>query len=211
MSQVIQASNLSLYEVEEKFNLQQVQEPQFFPEWQGDLPNLTDCEKRWLDSVKADFLGLAKFGLHEEIVKLVVLAPLLSLAGLCRLPFQPTAEKQVEIAFEDKNEIVRGRIDVLFLHRRLWATLIESKRKSINVSEALPQALFYMLSSPNGDKPTFGFAINGSEFLFIKFIQQEQPLYALSKLFSLINPGNDLYEVLGVLRRLRELVLEQRA
>ena len=113
----------------------------------------------------------------------------------------------MEIVVEDEEEIVRGRIDVLVLHQQLWVTTIESKRKRFNVLEALPQILFYMMGSPNTDKPTFGFLSNGSEFLFLKLIKQNTPQYALSsRLFSLINRGNDLYNVVGVLKRLGEWV-----
>ncbi len=207
MVQVIQASELTLHDVEEKFNLQQVDDQLFFQEWQGDLPSVTDAEKEWLDRVKANFLYLARYPMHEEIVKMVVLSPLLSLAGFYSYPFRPVAEKQVEIVVEDEEEIVRGKIDVLVLHQQLWVTTIESKRKRFNVLEALPQILFYMMGSPNTDKPTFGFLSNGSEFLFLKLIKQNTPQYALSsQLFSLINRGNDLYSVVGVLKRLGELV-----
>lgn len=206
MAQVIPAGELTMHDVEEKFGLQQVEGEQFFQEWQGDLPDITDCEKQWLDQTKTDFLTLIKYPLHEEIVKMVVLSPLLSLAGFYRHPFRPVAEKQVDIAVEDEEEIVRGRIDVLVLHRQLWITAIESKRKGLNVSEALPQALFYMMGSPNTDKPVFGLATNGSEFLFIKLNKQDSPQYALSELFTLRRRENDLYNVLGVLRRLGELM-----
>ncbi|MEQ8995126.1 MAG: hypothetical protein RID53_01330 [Coleofasciculus sp. B1-GNL1-01] len=58
MAQVIQASELTLHDVKEKFNLQQVEDEQFFGEWQGELPELTAAQKEWLDQVKADFLAL---------------------------------------------------------------------------------------------------------------------------------------------------------
>ncbi len=207
MAQVFQARELTLHDVKEKFNLQQVEDEQFFQEWQDDLPEVTDAEKQWLDRVKADFLYLAEYPMHEEIVKMVVLSPLIFLAGFYSPPFRPVAEKQVEFAFEDEQEILRGKIDVLVLHKQLWVTVIESKWTRFNVWEALPQALFYMMGSPNTDKPTFGFATNGSEFLFIKLVKQDAPRYALaSNLFSLINRGNDLYDVLSVLKRLGELV-----
>ena len=97
MPNIIQAGSLTLHEVKEKFNLQRVNNQQFFGEWQETLPPITDWQKTWLDQVQADFLGLAEYPLHEEITKLFVVAPLLSLAGLGRLPFLPVAEKQVEV------------------------------------------------------------------------------------------------------------------
>lgn len=58
---------------------------------------MTDAQKEWLDRVKANFLYLAEYPMHEEIVKMVVLSPLLSLAGFYSYPFRPVAEQQVEI------------------------------------------------------------------------------------------------------------------
>jgi hypothetical protein len=206
MVQVIQANSLLLSDVEARFSLQEIWDSHFFLEWQQDLPEITDAEKQWLDQIKVDFLGLAKSSPHEEITKLFVLAPLLSLAGLARPPFLPVAEQSVEIFLENDDEVIRGKIDLMVLHRRLWAIVIESKRSSLNVLEALPQALLYMMARPLEQKPIFGLMLNGTEFLFVK-VQQDSSQYALSRLYSLINPGNDLYEVLGVLRQLRTLVL----
>ncbi|MBW4690724.1 MAG: restriction endonuclease subunit R [Lyngbya sp. HA4199-MV5] len=207
MVQLIQASNLNLGEVKERFHLQENRESQFFFEWQGELPEISAAEKQWLDQIKENFLSFADYPLHEEIIKLSVLAPLLFLAGLMQLPFTPEAEKPIEIAFETEDEIIRGRIDVLILHQRLWAIVVEAKRQQLNVSLALPQALLYMMSSPNDQKPTFGFALNGTEFLFVKLVRQNSPQYGLSRLFSLVNPGNDLYTVLGILKQLRDIVI----
>lgn len=208
MVQLIQASNLNLGDVKERFHLEEIRDSQFFTEWQGDLPAVSDAEKQWLDQIKDNFLSFADYPLHEEIIKLSVLAPLLFLAGLMQLPFTPEAETPVEIALENDDEIIRGRIDVLILHQRLWAIVIEAKRSQLNVREALPQALFHMLSSPDSDKPIFGLVLNGTEVQFVKLVKRTTPHYGLSRLFSLANPGNDLYAVLGILKQLREVVLQ---
>jgi hypothetical protein len=206
MPQIIPASDLSLHEVKSRFNLQQVWDDQFFWEWQGELPKVTDSEKHWLDQVKADFLSLAEYPLHEEVVKLFVLAPLLSLAGLARLPFLTVAEKQVEIAFEEENKVIRGRIDLLILHERLWAVVIEAKAKRLDMMEALPQALFHMMNSPHLDAPTYGLLTNGNRFIFVKLMRRDAPQFALSEDFSLQSKRNQLHEVLAILKRLRDLV-----
>ncbi|NET34827.1 MAG: restriction endonuclease subunit R [Cyanothece sp. SIO1E1] len=209
MTQVIPASTLTLYEVIEKFNLHEVRDPQFFSEWQ-DLPaELSGYEQHWLDQAKEDFLSLAKYPLHEEIVKIVVLAPVLSVAGLCRAPFVPAAEKQVEIAFgqEEAEEVIRGRIDLLILHQNLWVATIETKPKQSDVLEALPQALSYMMANPQDHYPLFGLLTNGNHFIFLKLIKQDQPCYALSELFTLLRYDNDLYKIVTILRKLKALVL----
>lgn len=208
MAQIIQASNLELYEVEERFNLREIRSLDFFQEWQIETPEVSDYEKHYLDSVQEDFLGVSKHPLNEEIVKLMVLAPLLSLAGLLRPPFIPEAEKPVEIVLEDEDEIIRGRIDVLVIYRGLWAVVVEAKRHSLNVSEGLAQALFHMMANPDNNKPAFALLLNGTEFQFVKLVKQETPEYGLSRLFSLRNPGNELYTVLGILKHLREIVLQ---
>ena len=204
MVQIIQASELTLHDVKEKFNLQLVEDEQFFREWQDDLPEVTDAEKQWLDRVKADFLSLRAYPLHEEIVKMVVLSPLLSLAGFFRYPFHPEAE--VKVTAEDEGEVVRGKVDVLIVLEQLWVAVIETKNKQFSAGEALPQALFYMMNNPNTSKPTYGLVTNGTEFLFIKLMRQDTPQYAESELFTLYRRRNDLYDVLSVLKRLGDLV-----
>jgi hypothetical protein len=189
MVQIIQASDLTLHDVKKKFNLQEVEDEQFFREWQDDLPEVTDAEKQWLDRVKADFLSVRQYPLHEEIVKMVVLAPLLSLAGFFRYPFHPEAE--VKVTAEDEGEVVRGKVDVLILLEQLWVAVMEAKNKQFSVEEALPQALFYMMSNPHTSKPTFGLATNGSNFTFIKLIKQDTSTYALSDELTIRRRGNE--------------------
>ncbi|MFP4102992.1 restriction endonuclease subunit R [Coleofasciculus sp.] len=205
MAQVIQASELTLHDVKEKFNLQQVDDEQFFREWQDNLPEVTDGEKQWLDRVKADFISISEYALHEEVVKMVVLAPLLSLAGFFRYPFHPDAE--VQVAAKDEEEIVRGKIDVLVLKQQLWVAVVEAKNKQFSVDKALPQALFYMLKNPHPSQPTFGLATNGSHFMFIKLMRQDTPQYGLSDEFTLRRRGNELYQVLAVLKRWQQTTI----
>jgi hypothetical protein len=208
MVQIIQAKTLDLYAVQKKFSLTEVCDRTFFDEWQQNLPELTGAEQHWLDQIKVDFLGLSTQALGEEIVKMFVLAPLLSLAGLARLPFRLSAEHQIEIALEDEDELIRGKIDLLVLHQNLWAIVIESKREALNVTIALPQALTYMMKSPNAEQPTYGLITNGSEFRFIKLIKSEQPQYSLSDLFTLQRFDNDLYQVLRVLKKLQDVIIQ---
>jgi hypothetical protein len=61
-----------------------------------------------------------------------------------------------------------------------------------------------MLGNPEAPHPTFGMITNGNEFLFLKASHTPTVQYRTSKLFSLINPQNELYEVLGILKRLSQ-------
>ena len=75
MVQTIPASKIDLYTLEENFGLKRADEPNFFSEWQENLPELTDLEKQELAQVKADYLRLSKRPMLEPIVKIVVLSP----------------------------------------------------------------------------------------------------------------------------------------
>ncbi|MDE5114696.1 MAG: restriction endonuclease subunit R, partial [Trichodesmium sp. St15_bin1_1] len=45
-------------------------------------------------------------------------------------------------------------------------------------------------------------------FMFVKLVNGEIPQYALSKGFLTLNPGNELYDVLRILKRLTQIALE---
>jgi len=136
---------------------------------------------------------------------MVVLSPLLDMAGFYDAPFRIRSEASVELAIADQDTVIRGKIDVLVLQDYLWILAIEAKRNDFDVTVAIGQALSYLMSHPQPDQPTFALITNGQSFLFLKLIQRPQPLYANSQFFSLLNPGNDLYEVLQIMRRLGAL------
>jgi hypothetical protein len=121
--------------------------------------------------VKANFLELMDDPpMLENTVKMVVLAPLLDLAGFYHKPFRIETETGVALEMEDEGTIIRGRIDVLVLKNRLWLLVIESKRSDFAVTRAIPQALAYMLGNEETVLPTFGMITNGNEFLFINML-----------------------------------------
>lgn len=206
MTQSIQAKTLTLGDVQTKFNLQLSENEQFFREWIDDLPQIGDAEKRSLDKVKAGYINSTSFPFLEDTVKMVVLAPLLFLADFFLTPFHIECEKSVELIVEDEDTIVRGSIDVLLLLHSFWVVAIEAKRSQYSVESGLPQLLFYMLNDPNSEQPTFGLLTNGSSFRFIKVTKQDTPQYALSKLFDIQNPGNELYEVFRIFKRIAAIV-----
>jgi hypothetical protein len=48
-----------------------------------------------------------------------------------------------------------------------------------------------------------------AERVFLKLIPGNPPAYGMSKVFDLLNPGNDLYHVLAVLKNIRQLALNE--
>jgi hypothetical protein len=208
MVQTIAANEVTLRDLKLAFGLQQIQDSAFFSEWLEASELLSAIEQQFLDRVKANFLGLMEDPpMLENSVKMVVLAPLLDLASFYHKPFRIETETSLDIATEDEGLVIRGRIDVLVLKDRLWLLVIEAKRSDFAVTRAIPQALSYMLGNPETTEPTFGMISNGYDFLFLKAIRQPTAQYANSRLFSLVNPDNDLYMVLQVLKRLGKSVV----
>ncbi|MCC5644985.1 DUF2959 domain-containing protein [Nostoc sp. CHAB 5824] len=206
MVQTIQAKEITLFDLENSFGLQLVEDDQFFREWQDNLPEITNTEKQQLDRVKASYANLLKYPpLLENTVKMVVLSPLLDLADFYLSPFHVKSEKSVEVTADDEGVTVKGQIDVLILFEQLVVIVIESKQAAFSVEVGKALLLAYMLALSNTDKPIYGLITNGGSFIFVKLVKQDTPKYALSRLFYIFNPGNELYIVLRVLKRLGKL------
>jgi predicted type IV restriction endonuclease len=205
VTQTIAADKLTLYDLEQQFQLQQTEDPLFFPEWQEDLPALTEAEQQRLVRVRAVVTNLERRSVLENTVKLAVVAPLLDLSGLFLPPFYVSTEDSVEIEATDESIVVRGRIDILVLKDRLWVLIIESKRAEFSPKVGIPQVLSYMLASPNRNLPLYGLVTNGTDFVFLKLLFQEVPRYARSRQF-ILGQDHDLDRVLQILKRLAEIV-----
>jgi hypothetical protein len=203
MVQTIQARDVTLADLEENFGLQQNIDKSFFPEWLTDLPSLTEAEKFSLKRVQRNYQNLTqRRQMSEESVKMVILSPLLDLAGFFDSPFEIETEKSTEISAEDENLMVKGSIDVLVIQRRLWVLVIESKATKFDVLVALPQAISYMLAVK---QPTFGLLVNGREFVFVKLVQEENPKFARSYPLS-IERDADFEQVLSILKNFSALL-----
>jgi predicted type IV restriction endonuclease len=168
MAQTIAADKVTLYDLEQRFGLQQTTDHSFFLEWQSDLPKLTEAEQQRLERVQAVIANLEQRSVLENTVKLAVVAPLLDLSGLFLPPFYISTEDSVEIEAMDASVVVRGRIDVLVLKDQLWVLVIESKRAEFSPKVGIPQVLSYMLAVPHPSRPRYGLVTNGTDFVFLK-------------------------------------------
>lgn len=206
MVQIVKDRDISLHDLEEKFGLQLNTDTLLFKEGLEDMPTLTEAEKQPLERVKSNYLNLTKRRfMSEEAVKMVVLSPLLDLAGFYQPPFEIETETPLEISAEDEGVIVKGNIDVLVVQKRFWVLVIESKSTKFDVMTALPQALAYMLNNPLPELPTFGLLVNGREFVFLKLIHQEKPQYIRSYALS-IERDNELQHILSILKHVGQLI-----
>lgn len=201
----------SLLNLQTRCNLRQAEDDRFFDEWFEDLPVLKVQEQVGIARIKQRYDYHRVDGLLlEGTINLLVVSPLLELAGFLDSPFRIRSPYGIALELDDPNETIRGFIDTLVVQERLWILVVESKRTSIPVPAALPQLLAYMLTTPQskeavktvGERPVFGMATNGDEFVFLKLSQGEAPQYDASRTFSLFPRRHELGEVLRILKRL---------
>lgn len=208
MVQTIQAKDIDLRYLITHFGIQLIEDEQFFREWQEDLPEITDFDKQLLDKVKAGYLNLLNYPpMLEDVIRMAVLDPILFIGDFYLAPFYVKSEESVDIVTEDEGVIIKGRIDTLVLKDQLWVMVIESKRASYSIEAGLAQMLAYMLGNPNPEKPSYGMITSGGSFVFLKLVKGTCPQYATSKVFVTRNPGNELYDVLRILKRLSQIAI----
>ncbi|BAY22126.1 hypothetical protein NIES2100_18890 [Calothrix sp. NIES-2100] len=193
----------TLKDAETRFGLVRIESEQFFTEWFAELPEITEVEKTSLDVLRRRYLYHRGEGdLLEGTVMLLVVSPLLALAGFYDPPFKIQAESSVELVLDDVEEVLRGRIDVLVLQNQFWVVVLESKKTTLSAWSAVPQALAYLMANPHPDKPVFGMVTNGDDVLFIKLTQAPTPQYDLSRVFALFTSNRELYAILQILKRI---------
>jgi predicted type IV restriction endonuclease len=211
MVATIAAEKLTLYDLEKSFNLTLCDRADFFPEWTIDnLPIsklISQKEKEQLDHIKTNYIHLSKRPMLEEMVKMVVLSPLLDMAGFYQPPFYSVAEKSVKVSVKDENLTIRGKIDVLVLQERFWILVIESKQVGVSLQKGIPQAIAYMLANPNRQKDVYGMVTNGSNFIFLKLSWRDKPIYGISDEYTLMRHENDLYAILQILKTIGKAII----
>jgi len=194
----------NLNEAHDKFNLSQTADTQFFTEWLEDLPEITDSEKEFLNRLKNRYLYYAADGeITEGTIDRIMVSPLLDLIGLFDLPFKIRGEKFVKVEIDNGDTVLEGFIDAVVVQSQFWVIVIEEKRFNVNVLQALPQTLAYMMANPNSEMPLLGMITTGDDYIFIKLNQQVRQ-YALSDKFTAISrdENNNLFRVLRVIKRI---------
>jgi hypothetical protein len=207
MAKSVAISHLTLPELEETKRLKLADDPNFFLEWREHLLPLNDEEMRYLDQVQREYFDQTRSGqISEGLIKLIVISPLLHLAGFYRRPFEVRLEESVQIEVTEANEVWRGRIDALVIKDYFWILVIEAKHSAFGIDIAIPQALGYMLANPNLEQYTYGLVTNGSSFAFLKLTQVPSPIYEISDVMLLLPGRNVLYPVLQIMKRLGEQI-----
>ena len=197
-------------EAERKFGLSRSESSNFFTEWYDQLPVINPSDRANLEILWRRYIYHRSGGhLLESTVMLLLVSPLLTIAGLYDPPFRIKAEESIAINVSDSEETLQGRIDVLVLHDRLLIIVLESKKTMLSVWSALPQTLAYLMASPNGGgthpagtRPTFAMLTNGDDIVFVKL---EGKQYAMSQVLApLVNQG-ELEVAWQVLRKIAKI------
>lgn len=132
---------------------------------------------------------------------MMIISPLLELAGFYDPPFRSPFEPTVEIAVDTGEEILKGPIDALIVQNQIWVWVKSAKPTTFSLSLGIPQALAYMLANPEPIQPTYGLLCSGESFIFLKLQLQPSTVYGLSNHFNILNEG-DLPIVLQILRKM---------
>jgi hypothetical protein len=207
MSIAVTEAITTLAEAEERFQLRRTEDERFFPEWQTDLPPLTEAERLGLAEMRRRYLYQRSQGhLLENTVMLLFVSPLLTLAGFYDPPFRVKTEESVQLVLEDAEETLQGRLDVLVLKDQLWVVVLESKKTALSVWAALPQTLAYLTASPYPEQPSFALMTNGDESVFVKLTQADGRQYGISRPFAALVSNQELYGILQGLKRLGDEV-----
>ena len=205
MVQTIQSQEVNLRYLLDNFSLELVRDEEFFREWQYDLPEISDLEKELLNQVQEGYFNLLQNPpFLEDIVRMAIVDPVLFIGKFFLYPYHIRSEESINLELADKEVIIRGRIDALVLKEKLWVMIIESKRAEFSIEAGLAQLLTYLLASPHAEHPNYGLIVTGGSFIFVKLVKTEIPQYATSKMFAIRNPGNELFDVLRILKRLSE-------
>ena len=200
----------TIAEAEQKFGLSRSELKDFFTEWYDHLPEVNSSDRDNLEILWRRYIYHRSGGhLLESTVMLLLVSPLLTIAGLYDPPFRIKAEESIVINVADSEETLQGRIDVLVLRDRLLVIVLESKKTMLSVWSALPQTLAYLMASPNsggthpeGTRPTFAMLTNGDDIVFVKL---EGKQYAMSQVLApLVNRG-ELEVAWQVLRKIAEI------
>jgi hypothetical protein len=190
--------------------LERSEDMHFFPEWQQVLPTIGAAQQVELEQLRRRYLYHRSAGqlLEETVklltVKLLMVGPLLAVAGFYDPPFRVRAEESIQLTCSDGEEILKGRIDAIVLRDGLWVIVVESKKTMFSVWSALPQALAYLMANPQSDQPAYGLITNGDEMVFVKLLSAPVPTYNLSRVFSPYVAASELEQVVGILQQLAD-------
>jgi hypothetical protein len=207
--------------IAKKLTLKQVHQLLHFEEQlNGSFPSLlsleplTEFEQQELAQIRNDFRDYLIDGkVLEGQIKLLVISPLLRLAGFFHSPIKISLEQDIdEIVVEDEDTKITGRFDILAVNKErptitdvaFWLLVIEAKNSSINSFEGLPQLLTYAHQSLQRQKIVWGLTTNGMHYQFVLIQQGNPATYQQMPLLSLMDSESAI-QLLQILKAICQL------
>ncbi|MCA1994569.1 MAG: restriction endonuclease subunit R [Coleofasciculus sp. S288] len=208
----LNANKLSLEEVEWLLNLEEREGSNFTSLLS--LQPITASEQAEVEQIHQDFRPYlrGKKALEGQ-VRLVVVAPLLRLAGFYRPPIQIRVEEDIErIYIEDDDQVITGKFDIIAVNKNstrsnnvdFWVLVIETKRSELDTISGLPQLLTYASQSLQHQEFVWGLVTNGIRYQFV-YLQRGNPsTYQQMPLLNLLESDSAI-RLLQVLKAICQL------
>jgi hypothetical protein len=200
----LQAKNLTLDEVHQHLKLQRSLARPTYGELLGLAP-VTEFERQEIEQIRLDFQAYWQAGKGlESQIQLLVVGPLLRLAGFYRSPINLTLEQAIaEIEIVDEDRTIVGRLDLLAAQRGgdtpFWILVVESKNSQVEALNGLPQLLTYATEGLKTQESVWGLTTNGISYYFVQLRLGEVVRYQLLPELNLFDPDRSL-QLLQVLK-----------
>ncbi len=202
----VNARTLTLTDLRQRFGVRFNASDRFFEDWLVQVLPVSETESVALERIRQNYEYLSQEEPPlEEVVKLVVVSPLLDLSGFYQPPFLIKAEVSttIKVADDPNTPPIIGKIDVLVVQESLWVLVIESKPARLDVTAGIAQALTYLLSAPTSQNTLYGMVTNGREVLFLRLERGIQPpQYSRSSTYRLLENVQERQQVLQGLKQI---------
>jgi hypothetical protein len=217
MTQNLDASKLSLNEVHQLLKLEE-READAWSDFFS-LEPLSEFEQQELIKIRNNFRRyLAAGKVSEELVKFLVLSPLMGLTGFFDVPVVLTMEDSILIEVEDEDTLIKGRLDILALNQpdaeivttQFWILVVEAKNSAIAPLTGLPQLLTYACKSLQQQSSVWGLTTNGESYRFVHLTRGNPCTYQILPELNLIDRERSilLAQVLKAICKLQNVQLQ---
>ncbi|MEG4498347.1 restriction endonuclease subunit R [Microcoleus sp. F10-C6] len=217
MTQNLEASQLSLNDVRRLLKLEE-REGDAFTDFFS-LEPLSELEQQEILKIRTDFRRYLSAGkVSEELVKFLVLSPLMRLAGFFDIPIVLTMEDSIPIEVEDGDTLIKGRLDVLAVNQpdaeiaaaQFWILVVEAKNSAIDPWVGLPQLLTYTYKSLQQQSSVWGLTTNGRNYQFVYLTRGNPCIYQILPELNLIDRERSLLlaQVLKAICKLQNVQLQ---
>ncbi len=217
MTQNLEASQLSLNDVRRLLKLERQTAGSFTDFFS--LEPLTDFDRQELLQIRNLFWRHLEAGkVSAKLVKFLVLSPLMRLTGFFDIPVVLTMEDSIPIEVEDKDTLIKGRLDILAVNQpdaelaaaQFWILVVEAKNSAIAPLAGLPQLLTYTYKSLQQQSSVWGLTTNGESYRFVRVTRGNPCTYQILPELNLIDKERShlLAQVLKAICKLQNVQLQ---